>query len=171
MKDKYVIAKRFSNYYKFLLRAKKFQLTKKLIRTNLYVNKILPKHDKKGDNSWSTPKEFLTNGYGDCEDYAITKYVTLLELDIDIKKLFLSVVKVKGSTSLHMVLLYKNGTNILVLDNLSWKVLPLYQRGDLIFKYAFNNKHSFIIKNNKFYLEKNKRRIETIMLNNILLER
>ena len=171
MPNKYVVAKRFSNYYKFISNARSFSLPKKLIRTNLYINKILPKHDKKGDNSWSTPKQFLINGYGDCEDYAITKYATLLELSIDPKKLFLCVVKVKGSVSLHMVLLYQESEEFLVLDNLSWKVLPLSKRSDLIFKYAFNNKKSFIFLNKKLIIEKNIKRAESILLNNILLER
>jgi len=171
MPNKQIVAKRFSNYYKFISNAKNFSLEKKLIRTNLYINKILPKHDKKGTNSWSTPKQFLINGYGDCEDYAITKYATLLKLHIDPKKLFLSVVQVKGSSSLHMVLLYQREDELLVLDNLSWKVKSLEKRDDLIFKYAFNNKHSFNINNNKIYIEENKKRMETILLNNILLER
>jgi len=171
MSNKYIVAKRFSNYYKFIKNTQNYTLEKKLIRTNLHINKIIPKHDKKGDNKWSTPKEFLLNGYGDCEDYAIAKFATLLELNINIKKLYLAVVKSKGSDGLHMVLLYRGEKEIFVLDNLSWKVLPIHKRKDLIFKYAFNNQNSFEIKNNKLVVEKKTRRVESLLLKNILLER
>jgi predicted transglutaminase-like cysteine proteinase len=153
--NKKVIAKRFGNFYKFIKKAKKFPTEKKLIRTNFFINRIISKHDEKGNDSWSTPKEFLINGYGDCEDYAISKYFTLIKLGIPKNKLFLSVVKVNGSVDFHMVLLYISKDNdILVLDNLSWKILPLKKRGNLKFMYAFNNKYSYIIEDNILVKEK-----------------
>ena len=147
-----VIAKRFNRFYKFLHKAKKFDTNKKLIRTNLFINKIISKYDDK-TNSWSTPKEFLINGFGDCEDYAITKYFTLQELGIKKDKLFLAVVKVKGATDLHMVLLYDKN-QLLVLDNLSWKVMPLLKRKDLKFLFAFDDKHSYSLNNGKLIKDK-----------------
>ena len=92
-KNAKVIATRFHRFYKFLQKAKSFDTKKKLIRTNIFINNINPKSDGKV-NRWSTPKEFLLNGYGDCEDYAIMKYFTLLELGIPKDKLFFAVVKV-----------------------------------------------------------------------------
>jgi len=70
-----------------------------------------------------------------------------------------------------MVLLYVNNKEILVLDNLSWKVLPLNKRKTLEFRYAFNSKSSYIIKNNSLVKEKKIKRVEVIKLNNILLEK
>jgi len=78
------------------------------------------------------------------------------------------VVKVHGSTSFHMVLLYfSKNNNLLVLDNLSWKILPLNKRKDLKFFYAFNDKFSYILKNKKLVKEEKTRRMEVILLNNI----
>jgi len=37
----------------------------------------------KTEDYWATPLEFLATGAGDCEDFAIAKYFTLLELGVD----------------------------------------------------------------------------------------
>jgi predicted transglutaminase-like cysteine proteinase len=150
--DGVVIATRFSRFYKFLEEAKEFETHKKLIRTNFFVNKIISKYDD-ATNSWSTPKEFLINGFGDCEDYALTKYFTLLHLGFSKKNLYLAVVKVKGSAGLHMVTLYKDrdGT-LLTFDNLSWKLKAIWDRSDLIFQYALNEKEAYILKEKKLHL-------------------
>jgi predicted transglutaminase-like cysteine proteinase len=153
--NKRVIAKRFGNFYKFIKKSKDFSLEKKLLRTNFFINRIISKHDEKGNDSWATPKEFLINGYGDCEDYAISKYFTLVKLGIPKNKLFLSVVKVRGSVGFHMVLFYIDKNNIpLILDNLSWKILPLQKRKNLEFKYAFNDRFSYIIRDDILIKEK-----------------
>lgn len=160
--DKKVIAKRFSNFYKFLNKARSYNLEKKLQRTNQQLNKILPRNER--TNNWSSPKKFLINGYGDCEDYVIAKYFTLLELGLDKSRFYFSVVKVKGSLNYHMVLVYLNDNNeALVLDNLSWKVLPLEQRETLSFKYAFNELGSFDLVDGQFKKD-NIRRNEVIVL-------
>jgi len=155
--NKYQIANRFHNFYKFFAKAKKFNRLKQLERTSIYVNRIISKNDAPGTNEWITPKEFLIRGRGDCEDYAITKYFALKTIGVDTKKLYLAVVKLKGSSSFHMVLLYDDGVNYLVLDNLSWKVLPLSKRKDLTFFYAFNDITSYIFKDGKLIKEKRKK--------------
>jgi len=120
-----------------------YELIRKLSHVNSFINKIFSKQDidsKSSLDHWATPKEFLLQGHGDCEDYAISKYFTLLELNIPKEKLYFGVVKVKGSTTAHMVLMYlenKNSTP-LVLDNLSFRVIPLTKRKKLIPKFAFN---------------------------------
>jgi len=82
---------------------------------------------------WATPKEFLTCGFGDCEDYAIIKYYSLLKLGFDEKKLFITTVLEKYKGGLHMVLSYFKNENEspLILDNLSFKILDLKTRTDL----------------------------------------
>ena len=156
--NKKQIAKRIYNFYNFFKEAKDFDELKKLNRVNNYINRIIGKGDE--SNEWITPKEFLIRGRGDCEDYAITKYFALKKLNIDTKKLYLSVVKVKGSPSYHMVLLYIRNNNIMVLDNLSWKLVSLKKRKNLKFYYAFNQYGSYIIEDNKFVREKDIRRSE-----------
>ena len=68
-----------------------------------------------------------------------------------------------------MVLMYINEKNIpLILDNLSWKTLPLSKRKTLKFKFAFNDKASYIFKNNILVKEKNIRRAEVKMFKEML---
>jgi predicted transglutaminase-like cysteine proteinase len=170
--NRFIVARRINNYYKFLNRLKEDTLNKKLIQTNLYINKIRPKNDLQGTNTWSTPKEFLINGYGDCEDYAIMKYVTLVYLGIPKEKLYLSVVQVKGYSDLHMVLIYlSKNNNYLVLDNLSWKILPINKRKDLRVKYLFNDKSSYKFDINFNIIKEHKiKRKDIKLLEHILLE-
>ncbi len=148
---------RYKRFYKFIQEAHQFNTTNKLIRVNSFINRILPKHDatdKKTIDYWSTPKEFLIDGRGDCEEYAITKYFTLIKLGIQKEKLYLAIVKVKRTPTMHLVLLYFDTPKSipLVLDNLSWKVLDLNRRKDLTVKVIFNELNNYILKNN--YLDK-----------------
>ena len=147
---------RLLEYIKLKKKVKDFELIKKLNYVNTFYNRILPVQDSrkyKVDDHWATPKEFLIEGRGDCEDYAIAKYFTLLEVGIPKDKLFFAIVKVKGETNYHMVLLYiENRTSMpLVLDNLSFKILPFDKRKRLEPKAIFNEKESFILKNKKMY--------------------
>jgi predicted transglutaminase-like cysteine proteinase len=107
-----------------------------LFKINFYLNQLLPQYDdviQKKEDHWATPKEFLTTGYGDCEDYVIIKYFTLINLGFDEKNLFITVVKEKFRGGHHMVLSYYQAKDEspLVLDNLSFKILSLEQREDL----------------------------------------
>lgn len=147
---------RLVKYLELKKKVKKFKLIKKLSHVNAFYNKILPINDAtkyRVDDHWSTPKEFLINGYGDCEDYAIAKYFTLIEIGVPKEKLFLSVVKIKGETNYHMILLYieNKKTMPLVLDNLSFKVVPFNIRKKLKPKFIFNEESAFILKNKKIY--------------------
>lgn len=147
---------RLVKYKRLLETTKDFELLKKLSYINSFYNKILPINDDKKykvDDYWATPKEFLIEGKGDCEDYAIAKYFTLLTLGIPKEKLYLAIVKVKNATSYHMVLLYieNNNSMPLVLDNLSSKVIEFNKRPKLIPEVIFNEKHTYILKNKKIY--------------------
>lgn len=109
---------------------------KQLLKVNFYLNQLLPQVDKLNQNQedyWETPKEFLTLGYGDCEDYAIIKYFTLLKLGFEQEKLFITTVYEKFSGRYHMVLSYfeNQDESPLILDNLSFRVLNLRTREDL----------------------------------------
>jgi len=165
--NKNKIIKRFSNFKEFFQKAKQFNEIKKLNRVNNYVNRIISKRDV--TNEWSNPKEFLIKGRGDCEDYAFAKYFSLKKLNFDSSRLYMAVVKVKGSKSYHMVLMYMNKQNIpMILDNLSWKTLPLSKRKTLKLFFAFNEKGSYTLKNNKLIKEKGIRRAEVKLFRQML---
>jgi predicted transglutaminase-like cysteine proteinase len=89
---------------------------------------------------WATPWEFLGKDMGDCEDYVISKYFTLIHLGIDPKKLFFTYVKSTRFKSAHMVLTYFKTprSEPLVLDNTNFKVFPASKRKDLIPVYNFS---------------------------------
>jgi predicted transglutaminase-like cysteine proteinase len=89
---------------------------------------------------WATPVEFLTSGGGDCEDFAIAKYFTLLELGVPESRLQITYVKSIRLNQAHMVLAYypTPAADPLVLDNLMTDVLPGSARSDLIPVYSFN---------------------------------
>jgi predicted transglutaminase-like cysteine proteinase len=95
---------------------------------------------------WATPLETLGRGQGDCEDFAIAKYVTLKLLGIPSEKLRLTYVKARigGPQSTlvqaHMVLSYypTPDDEPLVLDNLISDIRPASRRPDLITIFGFN---------------------------------
>jgi len=139
-----VISNRIADYNRFMDSIKKYPKAQQIKKVNLYLNQLLPQYDsviEKKNDYWATPKEFLIRGFGDCEDYVIIKYYSLLKLGFDEKKLFITVVKVKNSRGNHMVLSYfkEHGRSPLILDNLSFRMLPLNKRIDLEVKLLINS--------------------------------
>jgi predicted transglutaminase-like cysteine proteinase len=91
-------------------------------------------------NYWATPVEFIGVNGGDCEDYSIAKYFTLLELGIADEKMRITMVKAVKLNQYHMVLAYYETPSAmpLILDNLDGIIKPASQRNDLIPIYSFN---------------------------------
>ena len=92
---------------------------------------------------WATPLEMLGSGGGDCEDYSISKYFTLLALGVPIDKLKITYVKATGyglQNAAHMVLTYYStpAAMPLVLDNLNPEIKSADKRPDLTPVYSFN---------------------------------
>lgn len=92
------------------------------------------------EDYWATPVETLAVGAGDCEDYSIAKYFSLVELGMDEEKLRLTYVKAIEINQAHMVLTYFENRRAvpLVLDNLIEEIKPATQRPDLVPVYSFN---------------------------------
>jgi predicted transglutaminase-like cysteine proteinase len=115
----------------------------KLNKTNNFFNKIkfIDDHSQWGkDDYWATPTEFLASGGGDCEDFAIAKYFTLIILGIAEQQLTLTYVTALRLNMPHMVLTYYPAPNLepLILDNLINTIKPSSQRTDLLPVYSFN---------------------------------
>ena len=92
---------------------------------------------------WATPFEMLSTGGGDCEDYSIGKYFTLLSMGVSIDKMKITYVKATGhglQNAAHMVLTYYASPSAMpvVLDNLNPEIKPADQRPDLVPVYSFN---------------------------------
>ncbi len=134
-----------------------YDKTKQVNIVNRYLNQLLPQYDnviQKQEDYWASPKEFLSIGYGDCEDYAIIKYFTLIKLGFDEKKLFLTTVYESYTGSYHMVLTYfkEKNESPLVLDNLSFRVLNLKTRKDIKSDIFSNSQGVYKMgKNNQLY--------------------
>lgn len=103
---------------------------------------------KKADY-WATPAETIGLKEGDCEDFTIIKYASLLELGIPAEQLRLTYVRLRmpsGRSQAHMVLTwYSEPTAIpLILDNVNPRVLPASQRNDLKPIFSFNNNQLWV---------------------------
>lgn len=100
---------------------------------------------------WATPMETLAKGAGDCEDFTIAKYFTLLSLDIPVEQLRLIYVKARiggmysNVQQAHMVLAYYPSPDAepLVLDNLITEIRPASRRPDLAPVFSFNSQGIF----------------------------
>jgi len=93
------------------------------------------------DDYWATPTELLGSFGGDCEDYAIGKYLSLKEIGIPIEKLRITYVRALNLGETHMVLAYypTPDADPLILDNLIGDIRPASQRTDLEPVYSFND--------------------------------
>lgn len=88
---------------------------------------------------WAGPRESMQAGVGDCEDYAIAKYVALRAMGVPDQLLRLAVVRLLPSGEPHMVLHYASAAGTpFVLDNVSTTILPANERRDLRTIYSFN---------------------------------
>ncbi len=75
-----------------------------------------------GGDYWASPSEFMSAS-GDCEDYAIAKYFALGLFGFDVAELRLVAVadRIKGGQ--HAVLAVYDGDDILILDNVTDRIL------------------------------------------------
>jgi predicted transglutaminase-like cysteine proteinase len=94
---------------------------------------------------WASPLETLGKGRGDCEDYVIAKYFSLIAAGMPMGKLRLVYVRATvggpgGEVLAHMVLAYyaAPGAEPLILDNLIGDIRPASRRTDLEPVFSFN---------------------------------
>jgi predicted transglutaminase-like cysteine proteinase len=97
---------------------------------------------------WATPLETIARGKGDCEDFTIAKYFTLLEAGMPNDQLRLIYVKARiggpasNVTQAHMVLAFyaEPDAEPQILDNLITDIRPASRRSDLQPVFSFNSK-------------------------------
>jgi predicted transglutaminase-like cysteine proteinase len=94
---------------------------------------------------WASPLEVLDKGQGDCEDYAIAKYFSLVATGVPASKMRLVYVRAQiggpgGAVQAHMVLAYyaQPSAEPLILDNLVSELRPASRRPDLAPVFSFN---------------------------------
>lgn len=123
-----------------------------VINVNNFYNQLEYRSDQKTWNKsdyWASRLEFLGRGQGDCEDFAVAKFLTMMQLGVPGEKIFLTYVRARGFPEpAHLVATYyKNlGTVPFVLDNYIKKILPATQRPDLVPVYSFTARDLYIQK-------------------------
>jgi predicted transglutaminase-like cysteine proteinase len=95
---------------------------------------------------WASPLEMLEKGRGDCEDYAIGKYFSLVASGMPVAKLRMVYVRAQlgapsGPVQAHMVLAYyaSPAAEPLILDSLITEIRPASRRPDLTPVFSFNS--------------------------------
>ncbi len=117
---------------------------KKLQRVNQFFNDevrfISDELHWKQEDYWATPYESLVRRAGDCEDFSLAKYFTLIKAGMDPEKLRITYVKAIKLGQAHMVLAYypTPSAEPLVLDNLIPEIKKASKRRDLVPVYSFN---------------------------------
>lgn len=103
------------------------------------------------EDYWATPLETVATHGGDCEDFAIGKYFTLIEQGLPEHCLSMMYVKAFSLNKAHMVLTYQCSRNDppLILDNLITAIVPADERHDLIPVYSFNARSMWLNKPNQ----------------------
>ncbi|MFV7772674.1 MULTISPECIES: transglutaminase-like cysteine peptidase [Shewanella] len=142
---------RVDAWFKVLDEAQGLSEQEKITKVNNFFNLFRFVDDIKlwgVSNYWASPMEFIGVNGGDCEDFSIAKYFTLLQLGIPDDKLRITMVKATSVNQYHMVLAYYEtpGSIPLVLDNLDRQIKPATQRQDLIPVYSFNGRQLWLNK-------------------------
>ena len=145
VEEKYgIFAKnRFQSLQKLILELQDKEEKVILEKVNDFFNKVDYSTDEDTydlKDYWATPFEFLARDEGDCEDYAIAKYLLLKHLGINSNKMYLTYVNLIHYDASHMVLSYFETQNSvpLILDNFEEELLPATQRTDLKPVHYFN---------------------------------
>lgn len=143
--------KRVATWRSEMTRYKGLSEREQLTQVNRFFNQLYFVNDIQlwGKNDyWATPLEFLGSNAGDCEDFTIAKYFSLLELGVSDIKLRLVYVKAIELNQFHMVLAYYSTPNAepLILDNINGEIKPASTRRDLLPIYSFNGKNLWLMK-------------------------
>lgn len=137
-------AKRFHKWSALMDRAPHLSDTEKLAAVNNFFNQMAWVEDQTlwgEDDYWATPIESLLSNAGDCEDFSIAKYFTLLKMGIAEEKLRISYVLLRKENQAHMVLSYYPDAqdDPLILDNLNSRIMKSSERDDFQPVYHINS--------------------------------
>lgn len=142
---------RFTDWEKLIHHSLGKSDEEKLKSVNDFFNKMKWVSDKElwhKKDYWATPIESLIRNAGDCEDFSIAKYFTLLALDIPSERLRIAYVKMPDQQN-HMVLTYYPSLNSvpIILDNFNRELLKKSDRNDLTFMFSFNSEGLWLANN------------------------
>jgi predicted transglutaminase-like cysteine proteinase len=115
----------YAAWVKFLTSIKKKDPVTQIRLVNKYMNQAKYTTDKANwgkKDFWATPGEFMSK-FGDCEDFAISKFLSLRMLGFKQNQLRVVAVKDLNLKVGHAVLVVYHGGKVLVLDNQIKKVI------------------------------------------------
>ena len=111
---------------------------------NRFVNRIVPYREDPvsfgAPDYWATPIEFLRSG-GDCEDFAIMKYLSLLELGFPDERMRIVVVADTVRNLPHAVLAVDVDDRTYILDSLFDTVISHERLRQYLPQYSVNRTH------------------------------
>lgn len=131
---------KIQNWKNFIRSIQNDYKIRQLLKVNLWFKQFPYKQDNwvyKKDDYWATPAEFLEKG-GDCEDYAIAKYMTLRQLGFPAKDMKIVMVYNAYSGTDHAFLVVNYDGAEFVLDNKEKLVVARYMKNRYKPYYAFN---------------------------------
>lgn len=111
-----------------------------LTEVNAAVNRV--RYVSDGADTWSTPTEFLRRG-GDCEDFAIAKYLLLRQFGIPADHLRIVVMRPPNSEP-HAILLVETANGTIALDNLRETPYAFGRQAASTIVYAFNEQQMWL---------------------------
>ncbi len=107
------------NWHKFLTSIRDLAPNAQLDAVNRFANEqdyVVDIENYGHEDYWALPGQFLTNG-GDCEDYAIVKLFSLLQLGWPAESMRLVVVQDTNLGMPHAILAVASGQDVWILDN------------------------------------------------------
>ncbi len=137
------IKKRYKAWGNLIIALQNKPADVQLEKVNSFFNQFYYESDLQSrgvEDYWKSPDEFIADGGGDCEDYAIIKYFTLITLGIPAERLRITYVTSLKLQQAHMVLSYYPTPEAepLILDSLESKIMKSSKRTDLKPVYSFN---------------------------------
>lgn len=145
------IKKRFRAWVNLITSLQNKPAEVQLEKVNSFFNQFHFETDEQSkgiEDYWKSPDEFIIDGGGDCEDYAIIKYFTLITLGVPTERLRITYVTSLKLQQAHMVLSYYSSPEAepLILDSLESKIMKASKRTDLKPIYSFNGEGLWLAK-------------------------
>ena len=145
----------YREWWDFIRSIKDAHPKEQIEQVNTWLNKRPYKQDNwiyNRDDHWATPSEFLKNG-GDCEDYAIIKYMTLRRLGFRADQMKVAMVYDIYSGTDHSYLVVDYGKRNFILDSRDENTDPAQYLKRYRPHYAFNETGIWTFKSPKIVLK------------------
>jgi predicted transglutaminase-like cysteine proteinase len=115
-----------------------------LAEVNALANKATYVAERRDHDYWESPSELFSHG-GDCEDYAISKFLLLRAAGVSSQNMRILILGASPKSLAHAVLVVDRGDGPIVLDNLRQKTYPMTQSLAGRAVYAFNDQSMWLV--------------------------